>query len=217
MTTLQTGIGLCHPTHQLSIRPVPAVIELGALPDFIHTALNAAHHANRHGALDDRIAVALPGMHVQRGVARPGSEVVLFGSQVALDRYLALEGIERLARRGMVRDLDIVEAFGQAGGRGTAYIRSRQAARRSPGAVRRARARAERRGIAMPEAIETRPVSQAVLALHFGSAVVHVCEIEAEILDGPLSIGTYGFSLVGAPAVLPILPDRSTRGLDDAA
>ncbi len=217
MTILETGPGLCHPTHQLSIRPVPAVIELGALPDFIHTALNAAHHANRHGAQDDRIAVALPDMDVRRGVARPGAEVVLFGSHAALDRYLALEGIERLVRRGMVRELDIVGAFGQAGERGTAYIRDRQAARRSPGAVRRARARAERRGVPFSNEIETKPASQAILPLHFGSAVVHVREIEAEVADGPLSIGTYGFSPSGKPAVLPILSGRSIRSLDDAA
>lgn len=217
MTTLETGPGLCRPTHQLSIRPVPTVIELGALPDLMHTALNAAHHANRHGAPDDRIAVALPDMRVLRGIAQPGAKVVLFGSQAALERYLALEGIQRLARRGMLRDSEVLKSMGRPGERGTAYVRDRQVARRSPGAVRRARARAERRGIAMPEAIETRQASQAVLALHFGSAVVHVREIEAELPDGPQSIGTYGFSSISAPAVLPILSDRSTRSLHDAA
>jgi hypothetical protein len=217
MTTLETGTGICFPSHQLSIRPVPAVIELGALPDLIHTTLNAVHHANRHGAADDRIAVALPDMHVQRGVARPGSEVVLFGTQAVLDRCLALQGIQLLARRGMVRDLEIVDVFGQTGERGTAYIRDRQAARRSPGAVRRAQARAERRGVQFSNEIETKPASQAILALHFGSAVVHIREIEAEVAEGPLPIGTYGFSSIGAPAVLPILPDRSTCSLDDAA
>lgn len=217
MTTLETGAGLCHPTHQLSIRPTRAVIELGALADVIHTALNAVHHANRHGAPDDRIAVALPGMHVRRGVARPGSEVVLFGSQASLDLYLTLEGMQRLLRRGMVHGLEIMDAFGQPSERGTAYIRDRQAARRSPGAVRRARARAERRGVKTSDVIETRQASPAILALHYGSAVVHVREIEAEIPEGPLSIGTYGFSSPNVPGVLPILPDRSTRSLNDAA
>ncbi|MGE0290394.1 MAG: hypothetical protein AB7I42_29355 [Bradyrhizobium sp.] len=217
MTTLETGAGLCCPTHQLSIRPVPAVIKLGALPDLIHTALNAAHHVNRQGAPNDRVAVALPGMHLHRGVARPGTEVVLFGSQAALERYLLLDGIRRLASRGMLRDFEVVESMCQPGERGTAYVRDRQAAKRSPGAVRRARARAERRGISMPDTIETRQVTRAILALHFGSAVVHVREIEAEITNGPLSIGTYGFSSISAPAVLPILSDRSTRSLHDAA
>ncbi len=217
MTTLQSGLGSCLPTHQLSIRPVVAVIELGALADVIHAALNAAHHANRHGVPDDRIAVALPGMHVHRGIARPGSEVVLFGSKSALERYLALEGMQRLMRRGMVRDIIVMDATNQPGERGTAYIRDRQAARRSQGAVRRARARAERRGVKFPDEIETRQVSQAMLALHFGTSAVHIREIEAEITVGPLSIGTYGFSSVGAPAVLPILADRSADLFPDAA
>lgn len=217
MSSLETGAGLCRPTHQLSIRPVPAVVELGALPDLIHAALNAVHHANRHGAPNDRIAVALPKMHVQRGVAYPGSEIVLFGSQTALDRYIALEGIQRLARRGMVRDLEATEAFGQPGERGTAYVRDRNAAKRSPGAVRRARARAERRGITLPDRIDTQPVNRAVLALHFGSAVVHVREVEGEFSGGSLSVGTYGFSASGSPASLPILSNHSSRSFDDAA
>ena len=103
MTTLNIGAGLCRPTHQLSIRPVQAVLELGALADVIHTALNAAHHANRHGDPDDRIAVALPSMDVHRGVARPGREIVVFGSAGALNAYLKLDGLRRLARRGMVK------------------------------------------------------------------------------------------------------------------
>lgn len=217
MTMLETGAGFCRPTHQLSIRPVPAVIELGALPDFIHTSLNAAHHANRHGATDDRIAIALPGMHLHRGLARPGAEVVMFGSQAALKGCLALDGIQRLMHRGMLCEAEVQEVMGRPGERGTAYVRDRQAAKRSPGAVQRAQKRAQRRGIAMAKEIETRPASQAILALHFGSAVVHVREIEAELPDGPLSIGTYGFSSISAPAVLPILSDRSTRSLHDAA
>ena len=84
MTTLNAGSGRCRPTHQLSIRPVQAVLELGAVADVLHTALNAAHHANRHGDPQDRIAVALPGLQVRRGTARPGHEIVLFGSGVAL-------------------------------------------------------------------------------------------------------------------------------------
>lgn len=217
MTTLNAGAGRCRPTHQLSIRPVQAVIELGALADVIHTALNAAHHANRQYAPDDRIAVALPDMHVRRGVARPGREVVLFGSEAALANYLKLEGMERLVRRGMVKDLEIAGAFGEAGEQGTAYIRDRSVARRSAGAIRRARARAERRGIKMPDEIDTHAPPRDILALHFGSAVIHVREIEAEITGQPLLVGTYGFSSPGTPAALPILPDRSARWIDDAA
>lgn len=216
-TTLNSGAGHCRATHQLSIRPVQAVLELGALPDVIHTALNAAHHANRHGKPDDRIAVALPGMHIRRGVARPGQEVVLFGSDVVLDLYTKLDGVERLLRRSMVKELAISETFVEQGERGTAYIRDRQAARRSPGAIRRARARAARRGIQMPDDIEPRQHNRALLALHFGTAVVQIREIEAEIGDQPLRVSTYGFSSPGALAVLPIVPDRSERWVDDAA
>ncbi len=217
MTTLNIGPGLCRPTHQLSIRPVQAVLELGALADVIHTALNAAHHANRHGDPDDRIAVALPSMDVYRGAARPGREIVVFGSAVALNAYLKLDGVRRLARRGMVKDLETSEAFGRPGEGGTAYVRDRKAARHSPGAIRRARARAERRGVQMPERIDTRRPEADVLALHYGSAVVHVREVAATVGDQPLLVGTYGFSSPGAPAVLPILPDRSARWADDAA
>jgi len=217
MSAPNSGPGLCLPTHQLSIRPVQAVIELGAIADVLHSALNAVHHANRSGTPNNRIAVALPTMHVHRGIARPGTEIVVFGSQAALERYLALEGTQRLARRGMVKDLNVMEAIGQPGERGTAYLRDRQVARRSPGAVRRAKARAERRGVTMSDKMVSRPTSHAVLALHFGSAVVHVRAIEAEISAGPLLIGTYGFSAVGNPAVLPILADNSKFSLEDAA
>jgi len=186
-------------------------MDLGALADVVCAALNAVHHANRRGPPDDRIAVALPQLHVCRGRARPGSEIVLFGAQSALDRCIALEGIQRLSRRGMVRDLDIMEAFSPPNARGTAYVRDRQADRRSPGALRRARARAERRGVARPDAVAAQPPSPALLALYFGSAVVHVRAVELEMTAEPLMIGTYGFSAMGSPAVLPILSEQSAR------
>lgn len=217
MTTLNTGAGRCRPTHQLSIRPVQAVIELGALADVILTALNAAHHANRHGDPDNRIAVALPDMHVQRGIARPGHEVVLFGSDAVLAAYVELDGAKRLKRRGMVKDLEIAEAFGDPGGRGTAFVRDRQAAKRSPGAIRRARARAARRGVKLPEEPKARRPDLALLALHYGSAVVHVREIQAAIGDQPLLVNTYGFSSAVMPGLLPIVSSRAKRQFDDAA
>lgn len=217
MTTPNTGPGRCQPTHQLAIRPMQAVIELGAVADVLHAALNAAHHANRHGEPDDRIAVALPGLHVRRGVARPGHEVVLFGSKAVLDVYLKLDGIQTLVRRAMIKPLEVAEAFYNPGEPGTAYVRDRQAARRSPGAIRRARERAARRGIQMSQDIETCRADPALQALHFGSAVVHVREIEAEVSSEPLLVSTYGFSSPTAPAALPILPDRAQRGSDDAA
>lgn len=217
MTTLNTGPGRCQPTHQLSIRPVQAVIELGALADVVHAALNAAHHVNRQCVDDDRIAVALPGLFVSRGLVRPGQEVVLFGSAAVLDTFFQLDGVQTLVRRRMVKPLDVAEVYAVPGERGIAYVRNRQAARRSPGAIRRARERAARRGIRMPAEIETRRPDPEILALHFGSAVVHVREIEAEMSDGPLLVSTYGFSSSEAPAVLPIRSDRSGRRVEDAA
>ena len=97
MGGLEAGAGVCRAVALLSVRPDRAVVELGALGDVMHTVLNAAHHANRHGPGDDRIAVALPGLHTHRGRARPGQEVVLFGSEAALDRFLALLGAWRRA------------------------------------------------------------------------------------------------------------------------
>jgi len=212
MTTLNTGAGRCRPTHQLSIRPVQAVIELGALADVVHTALNAAHHANRRGNPDDRIAVALPDMHVHRGIARPGHEVVLFGTDAALAIYLDLDGVKRLVRRGMVKDLEMNEAFSVPGGRGTAYVRDRRAAKRRPCAIRRARERAARRGVKLSDELQqTRHPDPALLALHFGSAVIHVREIEAAIDDQPLLVNTYGFSSAVTPAVLPITSESTQR------
>ena len=217
MTKLNTGAGRCQPTHQLSVRPVQAVIELGALADVIHTALNAAHHANRHGDPDNKIAVALPDMHIHRGLARPGREVVLFGSNAALEAYIELDGVSRLVRRGMVKGLEVNEAYSDPGGRGTAYLRDRQAAKRSPGAVRRARERAARRGVKLPDELETRRPDPALLPLRYGSAVVHVREIEASIGDQPLLVSTYGLSSATAPAVLPIVPNRPARNVIHAA
>lgn len=217
MTTLNAGAGHCQPTHQVSVRPVRPVIEFGAVADVMHAALNAAHHANRHASHGDRVAVALPGLDVLRGVARPGHEIVLFGSEAALGAYLKLDGIRTLVRRSMVKDLEIGEAWMDLGQPGTAYVRDRQVAKHSPGAIRRARERAARRGVEMPDDIAMRRPDQTVLALHFGSAVVHVREIEATISSEPLLVGTYGFSSSGTPAVLPILPDRSKHRAGDAA
>lgn len=217
MTPLNAGRGLCQPTHQLSIRPVQAVLELGAVRDVIHTALNAAHHANRHGDPGQWIAVGLPGLHVRRGAAHPGHKVVLFGSEAALNAYQKLEGVQTLMRRVMVRPLELTEAYASVGEIGTAYVRDRAAARLSPGAVRRAQERAARRGIVLSDKFRPRPPSATILALNFGSAVVHVRSIEAKIGTEPLYISTYGFSSPEAPAVLPIQADRSIRQHDDAA
>lgn len=225
--TLHAGAARCLPTYQLSIRPVQAVIELGAVADVIHAALNAAHHANRHNSPDDRIAVALPGLGERRGVAVPGHEVVLFGPDKALHTFVQLDGIKTLVRRGMVRELEIRETFSSSGEPGTAFARDRTAAKHSRGALRRSRERAARRGIKLPD--QTGVSAQLVkiaakqagsgplLALYYGSAVVHVRPVERQQTTGPLMVSTYGLSSPEAPAVLPIRLDRATGWLDDAA
>lgn len=217
MELLEAGAGLCRATASLSIRPVRAVVELGAVADVMHAALNAAHHANRHGDQDDRIAVALPGLHLRRGRARPGQEVVLFGSEVALERYLALDGIETLMRRGMLEPLEAMPAWAEPGDPGTAFLRDRAAARLSPGALRRARARASRRGVALPNQVDGSLPDPAVLALFYGPAVVHIRTMAATVTDAPLLVSTYGFSSSQAPAMLPIRLDRPDASADDAA
>ena len=143
---LNAGAGRCRADAQVSIRAATPVIELGAVADVLHAALNAAHHANRHADADDMLAVALPGLHMRRGQARPGHEVVLFGSERRLEAYLDLEGVATLRRRGMLVRPEIREAWMDEGETGTAYLRDRSVARRSPGTLRRAKARAERRG-----------------------------------------------------------------------
>ncbi|MEO1538689.1 MAG: hypothetical protein AAFR73_13295, partial [Pseudomonadota bacterium] len=62
-----------------------------------------------------------------------------------------------------------------------------------------------------------RAADRAILALHYGSAVVHVREIKGEFAGSPIMIGTYGFSASGSPAALPVLPYRSKQISDDAA
>lgn len=212
-----SGKGRCRAEAQLSIRASCAAVELGALSDVIHAVLNAAHHANRHGDPDDMLAVALPDLHLHRSLARPGREVVLFGSEASLRRFLDLDGVRLLVRRGMVAPLDLIEAWPEAGTLGTAYMRDRSVARRSKGALRRARARAERRGVDVSHSIEVRPPDPAILALHYGSAVIHVREKEAFATEAALLVSTYGFSSPEAPAVLPIRSDRKDRWTNDAA
>ena len=203
----QSGAGACTPTHTLVLRTAVAARELGAAPDVIIGALNAVHHANRHSAPDDRIAVALPGLRLARGRAVPGAEMVSFGSAVALERLRSLEGVDRLLRRGMIDAAGIEEAWGDPGEPGTAFVRDRRVARCSPGAVRRARARAERRGKPFPEAARIEAPDPSILALHYGSTVVHLRTEMASVGAGPIQIGTFGFSLASAPGALPILLD----------
>lgn len=217
MDLLQSGMGLCRPEAQLSIRATRPVVELGAVADVVHGVLNAVHHANRHDTKGNRIAVALPGLHVHRGRSSPGHEVVLFGSEAALRGLIELDGMRKLVRRAMIARLEIDEAWLEPGGVGTAFVRDRATARRTPGALRRARERALRRGISMPEHTPSAPPDPTILALNYGTAVVHVRALEGVVTEAPLPIGTYGFAPSSRPAFLPVRLDRAALQADDAA
>jgi hypothetical protein len=96
MTDLNAGKGRCLGTARLLIRPVQAVIELGAWDDMAMKALNAVHHLNRHADIEDFVAVALPAMSMGRSVMRTGHEIELIGSESSLGALIQLEGIQSL-------------------------------------------------------------------------------------------------------------------------
>lgn len=218
-TTLNTGQGRCQGTARLLIKPVQAVIELGASGDVRTKALNAVHHANRHALQEDFIAVALPEMRMGRNCMLPGHEIELIGSEASLSRFLALEGLLTLQRRGMIELPEIDEVFSDVGDIGAAYIRDRACEKHTPGWIRRNKARAERRGKPWKDKItKLRGDDRSTLVLQYGAAVLHVRQVIAEMTENPLMVSTYGFSSAqpGQYAVLPVLPEAAA-GIDDAA
>lgn len=203
---LNNGKGRCRGTARLRITPVQAVIELGASRDVLVKALNAVHHANRHGDPDDFIAVALPGMKMGRNCMLPGHEIDLIGSEASLSAFLDLEGPKSLQRRGMLVAPEVEETFMDNGMPGAAYVRDRSCEKHTPGWVRRSRARAERRGKPVGKPVRLRGSDLSALALHFGDSVVHLRQVVGEISKAQLRVSTYGFSSSGAPAILPVNP-----------
>ena len=216
MGELNVGKGRCRGTARLPLTPVQAVIELGAAQDLLMKALNAVHHANRHADPDEFIAVALPGMRMGRSCMMPGFGLELIGSERALATYLDLEGPASLRRRGMILPAEIEEVRPEPGAAGTAYVRDRASAKRTPGWVRRSRARAERRGVEVGKPVRVTGHDLTALTLYYGRTVVHVRQVPGLITGEPLLVNTYGFSSAGAPAVLPVSP-AITDGLRDAA
>jgi len=217
--TLNTGQGRCRGTATLLIKPVQAVIELGASNDVRSKVLNAVHHANRHGSADDFIAVALPCMRMGRNCMLPGHEIQLFGSGRSLAGLLTLDGLQSLVRRGMLSDLEIEEAFLDPGETGAAYVRDRSCAKRTEGWLRREKARATRRGKPWKDlGVHPRGNDLTALALRYGKTVVHVRQVVGEMTDTPLMVNTYGFSspVSGRSAVLPVMPEFAEE-VDNAA
>jgi hypothetical protein len=213
---LNVGPGLCQATARLTVKPVRAVIELGAAPDVLAQALAAVHHVNRRGDPEDFIAVALPARRPGRVRALPGEEIELIGSQACLASLLVTDGFVALRRRGMIRHPEIFEAEREPGETGAAYIRDRIGEKWTAGGIERMRRRAARRGVYLRE-ITRKPVSLSDrLTLFFGTAPINVREIVAAQSDEPLKVSTYGFSASAAPAILPVLPN-SVMIQDDAA
>nr|WP_306265438.1 hypothetical protein [Pararhizobium sp. IMCC3301] len=206
---LNIGTGQCQGTTRLLIKPVEAVIELGASVDVMTKALGAVHHANRHAAIDDFIAVALPGMRKGRNCMLPGHEIELIGSEVSLMNLLALDGISSLKKRGMLTETEIFECYSDAGETGAAYVRDNTCAKHTAGWVRRSIERAERRGKPVGQPVKVRDNDLSALKLQIGSGIIHVREVLGVIGEGPIMVSTYGFSSPNSLAILPVMPDSA--------
>jgi len=216
MSGLNEGTGRCQGTARLMIKPVRAVIELGAAEDVLTTALRAVHHANRHGVMDDFIAVALPSMRMGRDAMLPGHELELIGSGKSLTALLGLDGIMSLQRRGMLETTQVDEVFVELGMVGAAYIRDRACERHTSGWVRRSHARAQRRGKPVGKPVRLRDNDTKTLMLSHGNAVLHIREQIGAFTNAALMVNTYGFSGMSVPAILPVFPE-SARDAEDAA
>ena len=201
--SLNEGQGRCQGTARLVIKPVQAVIELGAVPDVLNRTLNSIHHANRHGPAGDFIAVALPQMRTGRNCMLAGHEIEVIGSETSLTTFFGLDGIVLLKRRGMLVDTEIEKVAAEPGMPGAAYIRDRTSEKHTPGWIRRSQARAARRGKPVGKLVRAHGNDLSVLALHYGRAVVHVRAQTGRVGDAPLMVGTYGLfpcKRAGSPA-----------------
>ena len=216
---LNAGKGRCQGTARLLLRPVQAVIELGASGDLLTKALNAVHHINRHGSSDDFIAVALPAMRMGRNCMMPGHEVELIGSETSLAGLTKSDGLQTLMHRGMLRPLEVEEVFLDRDMVGAAYVRDRACEKRTAGWLRRNRARAERRKKTWKVSdTPARQNERTALCLKYGKAVIHVRQIIGTVTDDSLMVSTYGFSspTFGHQAILPVYP-VAARESDHAA
>jgi hypothetical protein len=201
---LSTGKGRCQGTARLLIRPLQAVVELGAAGDVVAKMLNAVHHANRHGSIEDFIAVALPDMHMARNGMVAGNEIELIGSDTSLTSLLKHDGINTLLRRGMINGVMIEETWCDAGLQGSAWVRDRACEKHTPGWIRRTEARAARRGKSVGKAMKPRGFGGDMLTLVYGKTPINLREVIGIVSDGPMMVSTYGFSSPNTPAILPV-------------
>lgn len=216
MSDLNQGQGRCQSAARLLIRPVRAAIELGASEDVLNAALKAVHHANRQGNRDDFIAIGLPMLRMGRELMQAGHDMELVGSELVLARFLALEGVERLLRRGMIETPAIGPINVDLGMIGSAFVRDRFSEKHTAGWLRRSQARAERRGKPLGKAVTEKRHDPKMLTITCGHAILHIKEVLGSYVDEPLMVSTYGFSTVSAPAILPIY-SNTARGAEDAA
>lgn len=208
MSALNTGPGPCQATARLLIKPVRAVIELGAAGDVLAATLRAVHHANRHGASDDFIASALPMMRKGREAVLPGNELELIGSEASLAALQGLEGMVTLKRRGMLEDTEISEVYFEPGMRGAAYVRVRSCEKGTAGWTRRSLARAQRRGVQVWKPLrKVRPDETGLLVIRHGDTVLHIRQEIAPYTGSGLLVSTYGLSAESNPAILPVRPE----------
>lgn len=200
---LNTGKGLCTPSHTITIEPVRAAVELGAGPDVINAVINAMHHANRHNKRNDRIALALPNIQTGRVGMRSGFLIELIGSPQSLETIIKLEGMDKLERRGMIEPIEIVEAWLEPGDVGGAYVRIRTGEKYSPGGQRRMKARAKRRGISLNNKLREQK-EKVYLTINCGQIPIYIQQIVQVMTNEPLEVSTYGLSSPSSPAVLPV-------------
>ena len=215
---LNSGKGRCHGSACLTIQPVRAVVELGALPDVVGPTLKAVHHANRNGEVDDFIAVAFPQMHKRRGLLYSGPRVDLIGSEASLSRFAGMDSIKSLYRREMIKAPDVEDVWFNEGDAGVAYVRDRTREKTTEGRRRRIAARAERRGRPVGTCLkQVREDTRDIMPLFYGNAVIEIRKVVANFSGSPLLVSTYGFSSPTSPAVLPVLPDSGQSAFKSSA
>ena len=213
---LNVGQGRCQGTARLLLKPVRDVIELGAAPDVLSAAIRAVHHANRKGLQDDFIAIAFPTMRQGRVAMLPGYEIELVGSHKSLAAFLELEGIVKLARRGMLEPTEIGEVFVEVGATAAGYLRDRSSEKHTAGWIRRSKARAERRGKPLGKHVLAKRHDPKILTIKNDDVVLHIREVIGVYSGTPLMVSTYGLSSVSVPAILPVFADSACETGDAA-
>ena len=213
---LKEGKGRCQGTARLLVQPVQAVIELGAYKDVLVSVLNTVHHANRHGSIDDFIAVALPDMEPGRKWMQSGYRIELIGSESSLSILTGHERMLSLTRRGMLQDLEIREVCVEKEASGAAYVRDRNHEKYTHGWLRRNKLRAERRGKTWEEKdIPCYKSDREILRIKYENVIMRIRQVIGKITDDMLIVSTYGFSSPDHEAILPVYSD-AVREYDDA-